>query len=519
MLENHTAAAQFAKLADLVADGMDERMAQHISLLRASRSYIEAERGQVSPAEFATYVEDLNLAENAPGIQGIGFAPLIDKESASAVSARLTASHGFPLTIHPETDQSVRVPIALLEPQDERNKAALGFDMFSKPVRRIAIIDSQKSSEPTASGPVELVQEITADKQTGFLIYLRTEAELARISEGHRFGVVYAPFRAGDLHRSVLASLPSLPLTVRTIDLGAPSEVLFDNASEPPSTTLARNAVLREINVAGRRWQLTITPTNEHFQLRSRTASITVGVLSGLLLAAVAVAMNSFSRSLRAAQQAAFLAERQAAERSLLLREMQHRIKNHIARIQAIARQSIRGSESLTDFERIFGGRLAAMAKAQDAIGRDGTMRADLHTLLGDELAQILPPATVHTALSGPSVSLGGKEAQAVGLIAHELLTNTMKYGFSALTPKSQEWPLTIAWHVEVHDGEQWLHLDWVEESVPSSEWVSSGRAGGFGTQLIEALVEGDLGGTFVRDFQDNIMKVAIGFPLSQSDY
>ena len=512
-LENRAEAVRIARLADLLAGNLRQRMIQHMTLLRATASILIAKRGQINPDEFAAYVAGLNIGNGAAGIQGIGFAPLIAAADTPRMAEQLSRLHGRHLDILPVTDQPMRVPIALLEPRDTRNQAAFGFDMFSEPVRRAAILSALDSNEPRATGPVELVQEITADKQMGFLIYLHAPTALDGM-DGRGGGFVYAPFRAGDLIQAVLAETPDLPLTVRGVDLDAPAQPLFDSAPSPPPAALAARAVTHQIEVAGRHWQLTMTPTVGLGGLRGHLATVAVGLLSLLLLSAVAVAMTSLGRELDAAQRSADMAERQAANRALLLREMQHRIKNHIARIHAIARQSLRGAADLSDFERIFGGRLAAMAKAQDALGASGGQQADLRTLLSGELSQVLDGAAVEAALTGPAVRLNSREAQAIGLVAHELVTNAVKYtpgrGVDLATHD-----LAVGWRVVEQSGKPWLHLDWTEPRAMTAATPADSRPHGFGTQLIEALIEGDLGGRFSRAFTDAGMRVRLSFPLS----
>lgn len=513
-LENRAAANRFDRVGDLVASSLRQRMTQHRTLLRATGGMLVAQRGQIGPNEFAAYVSRLKLGDSITGIQGIGFAPIIAADEGPAISRQLSQMYGQPLDVVPTSDQTQRAPVVLIEPRDARNHAALGFDMMSEPVRRAAITAALASDEPRASGPVELRQEITADKQIGFLIFLRAPTVLDGIG-GRGVGVVYAPFRAGDLFQAVLAGMPDLPATVRAIDLEDPAHPLFDNAPTPPSGRLARQAITREIRVSGRRWQLTVTPTAPLVGLRERSATLTVGLLSLLLLGAVAVAMSSLGRSLDAARRTAALAERQAADRALLLREMQHRIKNHIARIQAISRQSARDAADLPEFERVFGGRLAAMAKAQDVLVAGGPQHAEIRTLLRAELSQVLDGAAVEVALSGPDIRLAGREAQAFGLVAHELVTNAMKYRADP-DVKAAANDMTVAWRIADQSGNPWLQLDWIERAVRTP--AKAKGPGGFGTQLVEALIEGDLGGRFSRSFTEAGMHVSLGFPLPDTD-
>ncbi|MFC0340312.1 CHASE domain-containing protein [Paracoccus niistensis] len=507
-LENQAVAMRFARLADLVSGRLQQRMNQHVALLRATRSQFDAELEPVAVPEFARYVAGLDLQGDYQGIQGIGFAALLPAAEAEQARDRIAAAHGHQIAARPPGDQTFVGPIVMLEPLDERNRHALGYDMFSESARREAMTAALETGEPRATGPVELVQEITDEKQTGFLIYIPTHASLFGRSEQRDGGFVYAPFRAGDLHAAVLATLPGLPMSLRTVDALAPDQPLFDNNPPKIPPHLAAQAITREIPIAGRRWQMTMTPPPGFSGWRDRSASLMVGVLSLLLVIAVGGATWSFMRALAEAERAAALSTREAEQRALLLREMQHRIKNHLARIQAIARQTMRSATDLAEFGRIFGARLSAMAKAQDAINRDGRDSADLRALLLAEIDGVVEADRAEAMLGGPPVRLNGREAQALGLVAYELSTNAMKYSADA-----DALTIRIEWQVEQRGTADWLVLRWIEpEAQPGG---TEGDAGGFGTQLIHALIGGDLNGAFSRDFGADGMVITIAFPLS----
>ena len=507
-LENQAIAIRFARLADLVSGRVQQRMIQHVALLRATASYFDAGTQPVTVPEFARYVAGLDLRGDYQGIQGIGFAALLSAAEAGRAHDLIAAAHGRRVAARPPSDQALVGPIAMLEPLDERNLHAIGYDMYSEPARREAMAAALGTGEPRATGPVELVQEITSDKQAGFLIYVPTRAGLFGMRPRRDGGFVYAPFRAGDLHAAVLATLPDLPLRLRTMDVLAPDQPLFDNSLSKIPASLAAHAITREISVAGRRWQMTMTPTPEFSGWMNHSASLMVGVLSLLLVIAVGGATWNFIRALAEAERAAALSGREAEQRALLLREMQHRIKNHLARIQAIARQTMRSANDLPEFGRIFGARLSAMAKAQDAINRDGRDSADLRELLLGEIGGVVDAARAEAMLAGPPVRLNGREAQALGLVAYELSTNAMKYGADA-----DALTIRIEWHVDRRGTADWLVLDWIEpEALPGGTDDSSS---GFGTQLIHALIEGDLTGSFSREFGEAGMVITIAFPLS----
>lgn len=507
-LENQAIAIRFERLADLVSGRIQQRMIQHVALLRATRSHFDAGTEPVTVPEFARYVAGLDLQGDYQGIQGIGFAALLPAAEAGRARDRIALAHGRPVAARPPSDQQLVGPIAMLEPLDERNSHAIGYDMFSEPVRREAMAEALETGEPQATGPVELVQEITNDKQTGFLIYTPTRAGLFGMNRQRNGGFVYAPFRAGDLHAAVLATLPDLPLSLRTVDALVPGQPLFDNSPADLPPRLAAQAITREIAIAGRRWQMTMIPAPGFSGWTDRSASLMVGVLALLLVIAVGGATWNFIRALAEAERAAALSAREAEQRALLLREMQHRIKNHLARIQAIARQTMRSATDLPEFGKIFGARLSAMAKAQDAINRDGRDSASLHELLLAEIGGVVDAARAEAMLDGPPVRLNGREAQALGLVAYELSTNAMKYSTDA-----EALTIRIAWRVERRGAADWLVLRWIEPEARPGD--TEDGPSGFGTQLIHALIEGDLNGAFSRDFDADGMVITIAFPLS----
>jgi two-component sensor histidine kinase len=172
---------------------------------------------------------------------------------------------------------------------------------------------------------------------------------------------------------------------------------------------------------------------------------------------------------------------------------MKHRIKNVIARIQAIARQTTRNASSLGDFQSSFDARLGAMAKTYDLLTESQWTGALLEEVLKSELVSIVGRTDVNYQATGPSVMLAAREALALGLVFHELTTNALKYG--ALAHDSGA--LRIGWDIADAPAGRRLRLEWREDfgepvEVPqksasdraSSTWRSCAnwRAGWNGT-------------------------------------
>src|SRR5690606_28300751 len=118
----------------------------------------------------------------------------------------------------PDGSQPYAVPVTYLQPDTERNRRALGFDMFSDPVRRAAMTEAERTYRPTATDRVTLAQD--ADSVPGFLIYMPV---LEPTATGRRLkGFMYSPFNA----RAFLASALELE------EAGAYGVRLYDGNAE-----------------------------------------------------------------------------------------------------------------------------------------------------------------------------------------------------------------------------------------------------------------------------------------------
>ncbi|WP_162901443.1 sensor histidine kinase [Breoghania sp. L-A4] len=194
-------------------------------------------------------------------------------------------------------------------------------------------------------------------------------------------------------------------------------------------------------------------------------------------------------------------------EKDLMLQEMKHRIKNSIARVLAIARQTVSSSDGLEDFSTSFSARLNAMANAQDMLTRSHWQRADLHELLSRELEQVFGRRIGPDKAKGPGISLDERTTQALGLTFHELATNALKYG--GITEENGD--LNIRWVVESAGNSENLILDWVETSATP---VSDPGDRSFGSRLIDANIRGELSGVIERDFREAGLVVRMTIPI-----
>ncbi|MGL5134061.1 MAG: hybrid sensor histidine kinase/response regulator [Planktothrix sp.] len=201
---------QFNASAQQTENLIRDRVKTYIALLRAG-SGLFASDDTVDREKFRAYMEQLQLREEYPGIQGIGFSIRVRPSEKDQLIARMKAE-GMPnFTINPDYPRPEYHAIIYLEPLDERNQVAIGFDMFTEPVRRRAMEHARDGGVAAASGKVKLRQEIDSEKQSGFLIYFpiyQGNSTPPTVTQRRQklLGFIYSPFRMGDLMKGLFGN-------------------------------------------------------------------------------------------------------------------------------------------------------------------------------------------------------------------------------------------------------------------------------------------------------------------------
>ena len=181
----------------------------------------------------------------------------------------------------------------------------------------------------------------------------------------------------------------------------------------------------------------------------------------------------------------------------VLMAELQHRTRNLLAVVQAIATQTRRRSEALDAFGTQFESRLRALGRVQSLLARVDHHDVDLRELVTAELAAHGDDVVEgKTHIDGPAVALPSTSAQALGLALHELATNAIKYG--ALSHANGR--LDVQWRQEMQNGERRVVLEWVESGVVMAG-ESRPRRRGYGSELIERALPYQLGAETTLEF------------------
>lgn len=174
-------------------------------------------------------------------------------------------------------------------------------------------------------------------------------------------------------------------------------------------------------------------------------------------------------------------------ELSLVNHELQHRVKNTLAVLSAVASQTFRDASARPALE-IYQGRLAAFGRAHDLLTASNWVEAPLHDVVQTALAPYRTGESRFEVSGGPTI-VRSRQGLSLSLAIHELATNAIKYG--ALSGPTGR--ILITWGTTDVDGEPSFVFTWQETGGPA---VSAPASTGFGSRLITRVLKDDFNGT-----------------------
>lgn len=191
------------------------------------------------------------------------------------------------------------------------------------------------------------------------------------------------------------------------------------------------------------------------------------------------------------------------AQRNLLVAELSHRVKNTLATVISIARQSFSDPQSEGAL-RAFDSRIRGLAQTHSRLAEANWAGVWLQTLLSDELAPYRHDDGLNVQFAGPPVALSPKCGLTLGMGIHELATNAAKYG--ALWAKTGT--VNVSWTIDPAD--KMLRLNWIESGGPA---VVAPQRTGFGRLLLERALAFDLKGDVKLEFAPQGLRCTIAIP------
>jgi two-component system, chemotaxis family, CheB/CheR fusion protein len=199
--------------------------------------------------------------------------------------------------------------------------------------------------------------------------------------------------------------------------------------------------------------------------------------------------------------------KRTERERELLTRELNHRVKNTLAVVQALANQTDH-SRSVEEYRNTFLGRLSALARAHSLLLDAEWRGADLRQLVEQTLGAYRSDHPGKIEIEGDPVPLSATQSLGLSLILHELGTNAAKHG--ALSHGDGR--VRVSWQVEERKKGKRLRLSWLERGGPE---VGELGEKGFGTRLIERACTYELEGEVELDYASEGLRCEVVFPLA----
>lgn len=196
------------------------------------------------------------------------------------------------------------------------------------------------------------------------------------------------------------------------------------------------------------------------------------------------------------------------AHQTLINHELSHRLKNTLAMVQAIARQTLSTAPDQKSACNTLSARLIALGRAHDILLTGQGESADIRAIIAGTLNLHDDGGSGRFVIEGPAFRLGEKAALSLSLMLHELATNAAKYG-ALSTPTGQ---VRFGWTLDGRPGEEIVEMVWQEEGGPRVE-VPTRK--GFGTRLIERGLAGTVGGTVTTRYPPDGVICTLTAPLA----
>jgi signal transduction histidine kinase/CheY-like chemotaxis protein len=322
-----SAAAEARANAEFEGDSRQSRrqiqagLNSYFEVVRTGSVLVSADN-EINGAEFRRFVAGLQLRERYPGLEGIGFAQCVSRRGLRRL-LRAIDLDGNRVTVWPAGARAEHCPTLFLEPADDRNTAAVGFDLASEPELAMAMARARDSGEPEASTKLHALGIRSTGWRGDVVLFIPVYRPGPTDSVAARrrafMGFVFSPFDSRQLLEDLVASAPpSIALGVYDGPVPAPERLLSSREVPWPG---GRYSSSDSVEIGGRHWLVAITSIDEPapiFPLAARQTLMGGVLLSFMLFLITAAQVRAWERAarhereLRAAAQALHESESQA---------------------------------------------------------------------------------------------------------------------------------------------------------------------------------------------------------------
>jgi PAS domain S-box-containing protein len=476
----------------------------HAEIADGGRSVVEMNFDVTAMRQAEMY---LQIALDAAGLGTWSWD--IGGSGAMTWDARTRELFGVPADCEPSYTlwQSVIVPedvqvvesamVRLLDPSDPLDQYTTEYRVRHKggQIRwMVASGRAEFAGDPAARSGRSVLRlvgtlcDITAAKEFS-LERERTSTLLRNIIETTP-GPIYAKDREG---RFLVANAAVLALVGRTLPevVGRTDQELLDD----PAEAIAVMANDRRVMESGEPQEVEEVAggSNGHGRVWLSTKTPMRGA-DGSVIGLVGVSVEITER------------KRDETRRDLMIHELNHRVKNTLATVQAVASETLQGADPA--MRAALDGRLMALASVHDVLTRESWHSADLGEVVAASLAPFGGTETSRFHVRGPPLLLLPRAAVALAMGLHELATNAAKYG-ALHVPEGR---VSLLWEIDGRSP-QTLFMTWSEQGGPK---VAAPCRRSFGSAMIEGALASDLGGTATLYFDPEGVRCVIEAPLDE---
>ncbi|MBF0303844.1 MAG: CHASE domain-containing protein [Desulfamplus sp.] len=309
-----------------------QRLNAHALILRSGAAFFYS-TANTTRQGWHTFTLRQRVEEHLPGIEGIGFSVLIEREHLAEHEQKIR-NEGFPdYRVRPEGKRDIYSSIIYLEPFEGRNLRAFGYDMFSESIRRVAMERARDEDKAALSGKVKLIQETETDVQPGTLMYVPVyrngmDTDTVEQRRAALHGWVYSPYRMVDLMHGILGGWDlrgekRIRLQIFDGENLSSDSLLYDSQSNQPQNIdicVSRFKMDIPIIFGGRLWTLHFTKGLEDSPVNS--TDVWLVMFGGVVITLLISGLIFFLQNTR------FMAQQIADKLTVELRQSEERYRN-----------------------------------------------------------------------------------------------------------------------------------------------------------------------------------------------
>ncbi|MCE7031304.1 CHASE domain-containing protein [Lysobacter sp. GX 14042] len=287
--EVRAAEARFVASTEDVLHRIEQRLGNY-ELIAGGGLSLFSSVNRPTPQQWYGYAAGMDLPQRVPSVVGLGFAGYLRRPLEELAREWEEAGYGH-LDLRPLGDRPTYGPVMYLEPHTPENLAAIGFDLYSEPVRRQAMDRALDTGEPTLTGPVQLFME-DDDASGGLVLFVPVFREGRPLTPARRrevmLGWVFLPIRTGALVDEALNERRSEPDFVISDVTGGEPVALYASRGEVGNPAFTHSL---RLDVSGRVWQLDFRSLPLHAaapRLHGLQQTLALGLFASLLMYLVA---------------------------------------------------------------------------------------------------------------------------------------------------------------------------------------------------------------------------------------